>query len=72
MCFGSKPSAPAAPAPPSAPPAPPTMADPAVQAARVDEKKKQRQSNPGLGGTNLTVNLAGQQAGAARTAGGVT
>ena len=40
MCFFSSPSMPGAPPPPAPPPASPTEVDPAVQAARDEQKRR--------------------------------
>lgn len=65
MCFGT--SAKAATIPPTAPVAA-TVADSSVQQARNDTVNKAR-SETGLSGTQLTVNLGGQGAGAKTLAG---
>jgi hypothetical protein len=67
MCFASAPKA--QPLPPT-PPATPTMADPAVRQARKDTQE-QATRETGLGGTQLTVNLAGQGGGQRKLAGSV-
>ena len=69
MCLGSTPKASATPLPPT-PPATPTMADPAVQQARIDTQR-QAANEGGLASTQLTVNLGGQGAGSKKLAGTV-
>lgn len=68
MCIGSKPAATSTPLPPT-PPATPTMADPAVQAARLDTQRQAAAQEGGLASTQLTVNLGGQGAGKKNLAG---
>lgn len=63
MCIGAPKSQPLPPTPPKAP----TMADPAVQQARMDEQR--RSAAGGLAETSLTVNLGGQGQGARTLAG---